>query len=267
MNDIDNLDNEIFVAQLEGRFNSIKLNERKHTISAIKRMILMFGPYITSIVVSLIFKLPIVLISGSIYFITLSIIEVIKENKKFNNYLKVRYGGHLNKDYKLYKSSDFYTKAIKIELEKERMYSDNCIDKYTSKLDEIRALKEVKCYLDKESAIKKLNEDINLYYFAYKIPAFDETVSFEDFYNQIYDYLKLNNRQKDFYNIMSRILKYTFSISLVYELDSIDIETLVDCIDYSINDSKDNRVKLKKKILKSYCKKNCKSKKILAKKS
>ena len=66
---------------------------------------------------------------------------------------------------------------------------------------------------------------------------------------------------------MSCILKYTFSISLVYELDSIDIETLVDCIDYSINDSKDNRVKLKKKILKSYCKKNCKSKKILAKKS
>ena len=251
MNDINNLNNEIFIVQMENRFNNIEKNEKRKFNKVMKKLLLMFVPYISSIVLSLVFKNPIVLIGGSTYFITLSVKEIIKESKKFNNYLKNKYDDKKIENH-FYSDEDFYTHELKFEIEKEKNIMDKTIDKYSSKLDEIKKLSEIRDDFDKEEAINKINDDINLYYYAYNIPPFSDSINFSDYYNKIYEYLEKKGNKKEFYNVISSILKYTFSMSLINRLDVIDIIPLIDSIDFVINDTKANRTRLKKDILNSY---------------
>ena len=76
--------------------------------------------------------------------------------------------------------------------------------------------------------------------------------NFSDYYNKIYEYLEKKGNKKEFYNVISSILKYTFSMSLINRLEVIDIIPLIDSIDFVINDTKANRIRLKKDILNSY---------------
>ena len=128
MNDMNNLNNEIFIVQMENRFNNIEKNEKRKFNKVMKKLLLMFVPYISSIVLSLVFKNPIVLIGGSTYFITLSVKEIIKESKKFNTYLKNKYDDKKIENH-FYSDEDFYTDELKFEIEKEKNITGKTIDK------------------------------------------------------------------------------------------------------------------------------------------
>lgn len=254
--DFNNMDLDIIKIEF---YNTDKDNQKYNkfeTFKNIKTLSLIVLPYLASIAASLIFSLPAILFVGSAYFLTTAIITIRKDSKEFERYLCDKSKNDTNSgSIDMKKASDYYTKQMQFEIEKEKYRFDDACDKFESRLDEVRELSKLRNNLNKEESMRKLNDNINTYYYAYKLPPLNFDNDWDIFCDEIYDHLKEQKREKSFYNFMSKVLKYTFLQAMVSELDEINIYHFIDTLSFLYSDGffvKDGPVvaKLKKNIIK-----------------
>lgn len=149
------------------------------------------------------------------------------------------------------KSKDFYTKE-KRELE----YIKDVYGKEERRYQEAREDQDFGCLKnlkDKEAVFKKVFEEVDLYYRDYELPVFDITIEELSLVgDRIYSCLLGLSREEDLYEIMSSILRFTFSRALLHDFACIRVGDLIASLSYlkGLLD-KDKILLLQREILKS----------------
>jgi len=263
--EIKTLDSAIQLVQIEKFINDFNNAMKKDLRNSVKKVLLLVGPFMLSLIGYLIFKNPTLLVIGTSItgvggIVTLSK-DFIKDMKSLNSNNYKSNSNIINMEQEKdvdeilqegigkAKGEDFYSEklqsAIKkieahVETEEEKKYREALEKQQQKQLNKNYPNLEIVGnnvdYLDKEETMVQVVREIDTYTVAYNLPPLEISDSQWDlFFDITYNFFEKKGIEKDFYDLMSKVGRFVFSKSLLNKKNKINIYDFVRNLRYLEN--------------------------------
>lgn len=258
--EVKNLDLEVSLVQREEFTNNFDKSVKKELKNDIGKVAIILGPFIL--------LLTVFAISSNVIFLTISIAylglvscgKLIKDfirdikkinNRSFNSQLldeeemdnaeEKTVEQILEEGIGKKEDKDFYTQDYKNLLEQteseDRKKFREAFDKQND-LDKLNnpKLQVVGEFLDKDETIKQIKLEIETYNATYNVS--DMTITDEEwncFFDSVYEMLGEKKLNRNFYDAISTIVRFTYAKNLVNHLDNLGISNFIENLYYLQN--------------------------------
>ncbi len=279
--EIKSVDKEIQLVQMEKFINDFDSAVKKDLKGRLKKLVLVIGPITISLIGFLIFKNPLIITIGvgligvsGITMLTKDFTNDIKEmapkNKTIHNISNIteeKDAEHiLQEGIGKSKGEDFYTETYKNYLKKEKLVETEQEKKYRQALEKqqnnfpkIRVVGNNEDFLDKNETMVQIVKEIDAYAIAYNIPPIQiPNHQWDLYFDSAYQLFIKKGVESKFYDLMSKIGRFTFSKSLLNEEKSINIYDFIENLYYLECEeiSEKDILNLQKEILDSFSETN-----------
>jgi hypothetical protein len=254
-NRVENLNSILQLVMFEDSIDSVNRKMKSFTKKRNLKALLVCTPLFLSIILFIIFKIPLIIIIGTGIATLDGIITIVKDIIRAVNNKGYSDTDFINDDpeeeidkifeesFVRSKAESYYTERYKellkskekSDTEQEKKYREALVKQKCGIYNNSANLRivEDETFLDKADSIERIMYEIDTYLVAYELPPLDVTDKEWDlFFDSVYDFLAKRGLESSFYDLVSFVEKYTFAKTLYTGKKEININSFIDNLDH-----------------------------------